>query len=191
MMMILSFGIFFAFNFSLWFMLPALILKNIIKPGRKKHDKHIKIDYIIYGAFSILYCLSFLVFYSVFKDAIDMAYSSSTIINYFSKGIDKLVFVILLFMIISIVHGIYSFILSKKLFRLKEYNKGYVLVSITGLLNIITYFILNVSLKLNLYSFEAKKYVLNILLKIDYQVLLFLFPILVFGTFALSFIEEE
>lgn len=190
-MMFLSFAIFFAFNFSLWFMLPALLLKNIIKPGRKKHDKHIKMDYIVYGALSILYCLSFLIFYSIFKDAIAMSYSSSTTINYFSKGIDKLVFGMLIFMGISIAQGIFSFVLCKKLFGLKEYNKGYVLVSLTGFLNVITYFVSNVVLELNLYSFEAKRYILNMFLKIDYQVLLFLFPILVFGTFALSFIEEE
>ena len=54
-MVYLTFAMFFAFNFSLWFMLPALLLKNIIKPGRKKKDKHIKFDYIIFnaGAYSV------------------------------------------------------------------------------------------------------------------------------------------
>ena len=190
-MIFFSFCIFFAFNFSLWFMLPALLLKNIVKPGKRKRDKHIKIDYIIYGALTVLYCLSYLIFFGIFKDAVDLSYSSSTTINYFSKGIDKLGFAVLLFMGISIIQGVFSFILSKKLFFLKQYNKGYVLVSVTGILNIITYFISNVVLELNLYSFEAKNYVLNFLLKIDYQFLLFLFPALVFGAFALSFMEEE
>lgn len=190
-MVYLTFAMFFAFNFSLWFMLPALLLKNIIKPGRKKKDKHIKFDYIIYSVLSIIYCFIYMFFYRVFLKAIDNSYSSSSIINYFNDDIFLLSVVIILFLIISILQGICTFKLSKKLFRLGECNKGYTIISITGILTIASYFISNMILKLNLYSFEAKKYLLNMLLKVDYQILIFIFPILVFGTFALSFLEEK
>lgn len=190
-MVYLTFAIFFAFNFSLWFMLPALLLKNITKPSRKKKDKNIKFDYIIYSALTVIYCLSYLIFYSIFNIAIKNTYSSSTMLKYFVDDIGKLSFVVIGFLIISIIQGIFTFKLSRKLFRLRKNNNGYVIVSITGLLNVITYFISNTVLNLNLYSFEAKEYLLNMLLKIDYQLLLFLFPILVFGTFALSFVEEK
>ena len=190
-MMVFTFAIFFAFNFSLWFMLPALLLRNITKPGRKKKDKNIKLDYVVYTALSVLYGLSYLMFYNAFDAAINEAVSSSTVINYFMDNIGNLTFVMILFLITSLIHGIFTFNLSRKLFRLDKVNYGYVIISITGLLNIITYFISNSILEFNLYAFEAKQTVLNFLLKTDYQLLLFLFPILVFGTFALSFIEEE
>ena len=190
-MVYFTFAIFFAFNFSLWFMLPALLLRNITKPGKKKKDKNIKHDYVIYTALSVLYGLSFLMFYNAFDTAIKESVSSSTMVNYFMDNIGNLTFVMILFLITSIVHGLFTFNLSRKLFRFEKINYGYVIISITGLLNIITYFISNSVLELNLYAFEAKQTVLNFLLKTDYQLLLFLFPILVFGTFALSFIEEE
>ena len=140
-MIYLTFAIFFAFNFSLWFMLPALLLKNIIKPGKRKKDKHIKFDYILYSVLSIIYCFIYLFFYRVLFKAIDSSYSSSSIINYFNDDIFLLTIVIVLFLIISVVQGIYTFKLSKKLFELDECNKGYTVIAITGILTIVSYFI--------------------------------------------------
>ena len=147
-MMVFTFAIFFAFNFSLWFMLPALLLRNITKPGRKKKDKNIKLDYVVYTALSVLYGLSYLMFYNAFDAAINEAVSSSTVINYFMDNIGNLTFVMILFLITSLIHGIFTFNLSRKLFRLDKVNYGYVIISITGLLNIITYFISNSILKM-------------------------------------------
>ena len=65
-MVYFTFAIFFAFNFSLWFMLPALLLRNIIKPGKKKKDKNFKFDYVIYSTLSVIYGLSYLMFYKLF-----------------------------------------------------------------------------------------------------------------------------
>ena len=190
-MLYFAFAIFFALNFSIWFMLPAFLLKSITKPVRKKKDKSIKNDCIVYGVLTTIYGISYILFFRYFSLAIDNAISSNTATSYLTVEINNLSIVVVFFMIISILQGVFTFILAKKLFRIKEYNMGYTIISITGLFNIVTYFFSNTVLKLDLYSFEVERYVLNMIMKIDYQLLLFLFPTLVFTNFALSFIEEK
>lgn len=185
------FAIFFALNFSLWFMLPSFVLKGISKPSRKKKDKTIKNDYIIYGALTILYVFIYLMFFKYFSGAINDISSGDSVVSYFNKDINVLSFVVIIFFIASILLVGFTFYLGKKLFKLKQNNTAYIVISLTGFFNILTYFFSNLILNLNLYAFEAEKYVLNMFLKFDYQMLLFLFPVLVFTNFALSFIEEK
>lgn len=190
-MIYFAFAIFFALNFSLWFIFPALILKAITKPGRKKKDKNIKNDCVVYSALTAIYVFAYIMFFRYFNLAIANVVSSNTTISYFATEINNLILVIVFFLVISILQGVFTFVLAKRLFKIKQFNTGYIIISITGFVNIITYFFSNTILKLNLYVFDAERYFLNFLLRIDYQFLLFLFPLLVFINFALSFIEEK
>lgn len=190
-MTILIFLIFFAFNFSLWFLLPTLLLKSIIKKGRKKKDKTINKYYIVFSFFSILYSIGYTLFYRYFKIAIDSSYNSNTIINYFSKDINILFVIVLLFLIVALLQGIITFILMIKLFKIGSNNKAYSIIMVSGFLNIVSYFVSNTIMNLNLYSFEKEEFVLNILFKLDYQFLLFIFPILVFSAVILSFFKNR
>ena len=45
-MVFFAFAIFFALNFSLWYMLPSFLLKSLTKTTKKK-DKEIRNDYVI------------------------------------------------------------------------------------------------------------------------------------------------
>lgn len=189
-MMYLAFAIFFALNFSLWFIFPALILKAITKTSKKKKNKNIKNYYIVYSAFTGIYVLVYLMFFRYFSVAINNLNSEGEI-GYFYDGIGNLALILIFFMIISIIQVIFTFYLAKKLFKIKEFNKGYVFISITGFLNVITYFFTNSVLNLGMYSFAADMYLLNLIMKLDNEILLFLFPFLVFINFALSFVEEK
>ena len=187
-----AFAIFFALNFSLWFIVPALLLRNIVKPGRKRKDKNLRNYYVIYGFLSIIYIFIYILFYRYFRIAInDIGPLGEGRVGYFLTEISNLSLVIELFFAISVIQCIFTFYLAKKLFRLKKINIGYVLCSLTGFLNIITYWFSNTILKLNQYTFESGRILLNWFMKIDYEMLLFLFPVLVFITFALSFLKES
>lgn len=189
-MMYLAFAIFFAFNFSLWFTLPALILKAITKKGRKKKDKSIKNDYIVYGTLSGIYVLVYGMYFKYFYTVTDKINIDNGV-GYITNELGNLALVLIFFMIISVLYVCFTFYLAKKLFRLNNFNKGYIVISLMGFFNILTYFFSNSLLNLSVYAFEADKYILNLIMKIDNEFLLFLFPLLVFANFASSFIEEK
>lgn len=186
----LAFAVFFAFNFSLWFILPALLLKLITKVGRKKKDKKIKNDYIVYGALAGIYIFSYIMYFYYFKLGIKgVTFLTET--GYIVNEISNLTVVLIFFLVISLLLVGYTFYLAKKLFKLGSVNPGYVVISLTGFLNIITYFFSNSVLNLGIYAFEAEKYMLNFVMKLNNEFLLFVFPLLVFANFASSFIEEK
>ena len=189
-MVYFAFAIFFAFNFSLWYILPALLLKALTPEGKKKKDKKIKNDYIVYGALTGIYIFAYLMYFKYFKLGIEgVEFITST--GYIVNEINNLTIVIIFFFVISLLLTIYSFYLSIKLFKMGQYNNGYVIISLTGFLNVITYFFSNSILNLNLYAFEAERYLLNFVMKVDNEFLLFVFQILVFAKFASSFVEEK
>lgn len=189
-MIYFAFAIFFAFNFSLWYILPALLLKAITPDGKKKKDKKIKNDYIVYAALAGIYVFAYLMYFKYFKLGIEgVEFITST--GYIVNEINNLSVVLIFFLVISLLLTIYTFYLSTKLFKMEQYNKGYVFISLTGFLNVVTYFFSNSVLSLNLYAFEAERYLLNFVMRFDNEFLLFVFPILVFAKFASSFIEEK
>lgn len=189
-MVYLAFAIFFAFNFSLWFILPALLLKAITPQGKKKKDKKIKNDYIVYAALAGIYIFAYIMYFKYFKIGIDgVEFITST--GYIVNEINNLTVVLIFFLVISLLLTIYTFYLSSKLFKMGQYNPGYIFIALTGFLNVLTYFFSNSVLTLNLYAFEAERYLLNFVMKVDNEFLLFVFPILVFAKFASSFVEEK
>ena len=187
-----AFAIFFALNFSLWFIIPALVLKNTIKPSKSKKEKKLNHYLFIYVILSLIYIFIYFLFYRYFSIAInDIGLLDDGKIGYFMTEISNLSVVLNLFFIIAVLQCFFTFFLAKKLFKIKKVNIGYVICSLTGFLNIITYWFSNAVLKLNLYSFPADNIFLNAIFKIDYEFLLFLFPLIVFATFAFSFIDEK
>ena len=188
----LAFAIFFALNFSLWFIIPSFTLRYIIRPGRKRKDANLNNELFIYGFLTALYILIYILFYRYFSIAInDLGTVETGTIGYFTTEISNLSLMTILFFAVSVFQCVFTFYLAKKLFKLKKVNIGYVICSLTGFFNIITYWFSNSILKLNLYSFDMDKIFLNSILKIDYELLLFLFPVMVFVTFAFSFLEES
>lgn len=186
-----AFALFFALNLSLWFILPSLLLKNITITERKK-DKKIKTELLIYGGLTIVYLIIYILFYRYFSISInDITPANNGTIQYFSTEIWNLSILMVLYLIISILYIIYTYLLGRKLFKHREINIGYTVCLLTGFFNIITYWFSNTVLKLNLYSFPADRYILNGLMKIDNELLLFLFPALVFISFAFSFLEKS
>lgn len=188
----LAFAVFFALNFSLWFVLPSLALKGIVKPSRKRKDENLKLYLFLYGVLCLVYAVIYILFYHHFAIAInDIPLMNSDNSHIFTSEIGNLSLMVILFLIISLALSIFTFLLAKRAFRIKQNNIGYAVCLVTGFLNILTYWFSNLVLNLNLYAFELEHYLLNILLKIDYEVLLFVFPVLVFLNFAISFVEEK
>lgn len=179
-----NFSIFFVLNFALWVILPALVLRNMVKPEKRKKDDNFDNKLIAYGGLSIIYILIYVVFYRYFSSSINEMKLLNEGSKYFVNNIMNLSLIIILFLIISTLLNIFTFYLSKKAFKLSKVNIGYVLIMINGLFNVITYWLSNYNLKLELYSFENNHHFLNLILKIDYEMLLFLFPLLVFTNFV-------
>ena len=188
-MMIFAFLIFFALNFSLWYMLPSFLLKSLTKTVKKK-NKEIRNDYVIYFALTGIYILIYTMFYRYFSFAIDEVGASDGI-GYFVNNIHNISTISVLFAIISIIHSAYSFYIVKRSFKYKHIRYAYIIVSLTGILNVITYFINNSVLNLVNFAYMAEHSFLNLILKLDVEFLIFLFPMIVFSNFALSFIEEK
>lgn len=188
-MIVFEFLIFFALNFSLWYMFPCFLVKSLVKKT-KKANKEIKNDYIIYLALTIIYVFIYSLFYRYFNIAItDLGDVDG--IGYFANDIHNISAVSIVFMLISIVHAGYTFILVKRSFKHEHVKYGYAITSITGILNVVTYFLNYSVLNLVNYSYLAEKSFLNLILKIDVDFLIFVFPLIVFSDFALSFIEEK
>ncbi len=186
-----AFALFFALNLSLWFILPSLLLKNIIITERKK-DKKIKTELLIYGGLTIVYLLIYILLYRYFNISInDIVSFNDGTVKYLTTEIWNLSILMVSYLIISLLYIVYTFLLGRKLFKHRQINLGYTVCLLTGFFNIITYWFSNTVLKLNLYSFPADKYILNSLMKIDNELLLFLFPALVFINFAFSFLEKS
>ncbi len=186
-----AFAIFFALNFSLWYIIPSLGLKYITKVGRKRKDKKLNTEIAAYAIVTVLYVVIYIMFYRYFSIAINDIESTSNSVKYFVSETTNTSLMVVLFFIVSILYDLYTFYLAKKTFRLNKPNLGYIFCSLTGFFNILTYWFSNTILKLNMYSFSASRYIINSLMKADYEILLFLFPALVFINFALSFIEEK
>ncbi|MBQ7105478.1 MAG: hypothetical protein IJN90_06440 [Bacilli bacterium] len=190
-MMYLGFALFFAFNFSLWFMLPSFLFKSITKKKNiKRKDKVIKHDFIIYSTLTVLYIMIYLLYYRYFYIATkDIDISNG--IGYITSNLGNLSLILIFFTVISVAYGIFTFKFSEKLFKVNEINFGYTVISIYGFLSILTYFFSNSVLLLTSYSFDLSQGFLNLILNINNEFLLFLFPFLVFAKFALSFNEEK
>lgn len=188
-MIFFAFAIFFALNFSLWYMLPSFLLKSLTKTTKKK-DKEIRNDYVIYLALTGIYILIYTMFYRYFSFAIEDLGDIEGI-GYFIDNIHNVSTVAVLFALISIIHSAYTFYVAKRSFKFEHVKYAYIIISTTGLLNVVTYFINNSILNLTNYAFLAEHAFLNFILKVDVEFLIFLFPMIVFSNFALSFIEEK
>lgn len=190
-MIYFSFALFFAFNFSIWFMLPSFLLKSLVKPKKiKSKNKLIKHDFVIYSTLTIIYILVYLLYYRYFYLAtknIDI----SNGVGYITTNLGNISLVLIFFTIISIIYGAFTFKFAKTLFKVEEVNFGYTIISIYGFLSILTYFFSNSVLELIYYSFDFSQGLLNLVLNINNEFLLFLFPFLVFITFAYSFSEKS
>lgn len=190
-MLYFSFALFFAFNFSIWFMLPSFLLKSLVKPKNiKSKNKIIKHDFIIYSTLTLIYILVYLLYYRYFFMATkDIDISNG--VGYITTNLGNISLVLIFFTIISIVYGAFTFKFAKTLFKVEEVNFGYTIISIYGFLSILTYFFSNSVLELIYYSFDFSQGLLNLILNINNEFLLFLFPFLVFITFAYSFSEKS
>lgn len=188
-MIFFAFAIFFALNFSLWYMLPSFLLKSLTKTTKRK-DKEIRNDYVIYFALTGIYILIYTMFHRYFSFAIEDLGDVDGI-GYFVNNLHNISTMAILFAIISIIHSAYTFYVAKRSFKFEHVKYAYVIVSITGLLNVVTYFINNSILNLASYAFLAEHALLNFVLKIDTEFIIFIFPMIVFSNFALSFIEEK
>ena len=188
-MIIFEFLIFFALNFSLWYMFPCFLLKSLTKISKRK-NKGIRNDIIIYLAITGIYILIYTMFYRYFNIAI-LELGEVEGIGYFVNNIHNITAVSIVFCVVSIIYSAYTYYLAKRNFKHEHVRYGYLVVSITGLLNIITYFLNYSILNLSNYSYLAERGFLNLILKVDVDFLIFVFPLIVFSDFALSFIEEK
>ncbi len=186
---VLKFSLFFVVYFSIFYLMPLLLLKNLVKKSRKKknHDK-IK-DITIYAIMSIVYIISFIVMTYYFKDGVDF-YTENGILYGLVSDPYSCLLSSLIYLVIAFIYIYYTFYLSSKFMSYKENETAYSVVGVTGFLNIIIYYYFYSILNLDYISYGSSIGVSDLILKLDLDFVAYLFFLLVAIKFALSFLQK-
>ena len=186
---VLKFSLFFVVYFSIFYLMPLLLLKNLVKKSRKKKNPDKIKDITIYAIMSIVYIISFIVMAYYFKDGVDF-YTENGILYGLVSDPYSCLLSSLIYLVIAFIYIYYTFYLSSKFMSYKENETAYSLVGVTGFLNIIIYYYFYSILNLDYISYGSSIGVSDLILKLDLDFVAYLFFLLVAIKFALSFLQK-
>jgi hypothetical protein len=186
-MEVIFFALYFLVHLSLFFLGPAIIQKKLIKVSRKRKIDNVIKDYSIYVGLTILYIILYVIMYNTFNDGIKYI-TSRGLTNIFSNNVFILGLVAVFYMLISFIYIVYTYILSSKFFQYKKNNEAYVIIGITALFSILSYYSFYTILGLSSYSFN--NIILDTIYQFDYELSTYLYFVIVLIRFAISFIKE-
>ena len=186
---VLKFSLFFVVYFSIFYLMPLLLLKNLVKKSRKKKNPDKIKDITIYAIMSIVYIISFIVMAYYFKDGVDF-YTENGILYGLVSDPYSCLLSSLIYLVIAFIYIYYTFYLSSKFMSYKENETAYSVVGVTGFLNIIIYYYFYSILNLDYISYGSSIGVSDLILKLDLDFVAYLFFLLVAIKFALSFLQK-
>ncbi len=186
---VLKFSLFFVVYFSIFYLMPLLLLKNLVKKSRKKKNPDKIKDITIYAIMSIVYIISFIVMAYYFKDGVDF-YTENGILYGIVSDPYSCLLSSLIYLVIAFIYIYYTFYLSSKFMSYKENETAYSVVGVTGFLNIIIYYYFYSILNLDYISYGSSIGVSDLILKLDLDFVAYLFFLLVAIKFALSFLQK-
>ena len=186
---VLKFSLFFVVYFSIFYLMPLLLLKNLVKKSRKKKNPDKIKDITIYAIMSIVYIISFIVMTYYFKDGVDF-YTENGILYGLVSDPYSCLLSSLIYLVIAFIYIYYTFYLSSKFMSYKENETAYSVVGVTGFLNIIIYYYFYSILNLDYISYGSSIGVSDLILKLDLDFVAYLFFLLVAIKFALSFLQK-
>ncbi|MBR4262587.1 MAG: hypothetical protein IKQ35_04410 [Bacilli bacterium] len=187
-MSVILFALFFIVYLSLFYLAPAVILKKLTKVTRKRKINNIIKDYSLFAIITTIYVIIYLIMYNVFSDSIKYI-TDRGLPKVFINNTTTLGIVSFLFLLITFIYTVYTYVLSSKLFAHKKDTDGYIAIGIFALFSILTYYSFYTILGLNNYTFE-NNFILNTIYQFDYDMATYLFFVMVLIKLAISFVKE-
>ena len=187
-MSVILFALFFIVYLSLFYLAPAVILKKLTKVTRKRKIDNVIKDYSLFAIITTIYIIIYIIMYNVFSDSINYL-KVRELPRVFANNITTLGLVSVLFLLITFIYTVYTYVLSSKLFAHKKDNDGYIAIGIYALFTILAYYSFYTILDLSSYSFN-NNVVLSTIYQFDYDMAPYLFFVIVLIKLAISFIKD-